>query len=130
MRIEVGLTEDVSGDYEIAIYTDETTEKDWQLYLGMPKMSIDEYDSWTVLLKEVCPMPIMQNSEAEYVEHQWLWDNATGDVLVGGLGIGFINQSLVDNPNVTSVCPPIKDTLSSRAALSNCPNKSSTYSSI
>ncbi len=102
-RIEVGLSEGVSGDYEIAIYTDETTEKDWQLYLSMPKMSIDEYDSWTVLLKESCLMPIMQNSEAEYVEHQWLWDNATGDVLVGGLGIGFINQSLLDNPNVTSV---------------------------
>ena len=103
VRIEVGLPAGVSGDYEIAIYTDETTDKNWQWYLSMPKMSIDEYDSWTVLLKEGCPMPIMQNSEAEYVEHQWLWDNATGDVLVGGLGIGYIHQSLIDNPNVTSV---------------------------
>ena len=82
VRIEVGLPAGVSGDYEIAIFTDETVEKDWQLYLNMPKMSIDEYNSWTVLLKEGCPMPIMQNSEAEYVEHQWLWDNATGDVPV------------------------------------------------
>ena len=103
VRIEVGLPAGVSGDYEIAIYTDQTTDKNWQWYLSMPKMSIDEYDTWTVLLKEGCPMPIMQNSEAEYVEHQWLWDNATGDVLIGGLGLGMCHQPLIDNPDVTSV---------------------------
>tara|TARA_Y100000361_G_C11112406_1_gene318374 strand:+ start:509 stop:1075 length:567 start_codon:yes stop_codon:yes gene_type:complete len=102
-RIEVGLGAGVSGDYEVAIYTDETTDKQWQIYLNWPKMEEDEYDSWTVLLKEGCPMPIMQNTHAEYVEHQWLWDNATGDVLIGGLGIGFVHKKLIDNPNVTSV---------------------------
>jgi len=102
-RIEVDIPEGTSGDYEIAIYTDETTEKDWQLYLSMPKCANESSDSWTVLLKENCLMPIMQNSDAEYVEHQWLWDNATGDVLIGGLGVGMVNQALIDNPNVTSV---------------------------
>ena len=29
--------------------------------------------------------------------------NEEGDVLIGGLGIGFVNQKLIDNPNVTSV---------------------------
>ncbi len=48
-------------------------------------------------------MPIMQDSLAEYNEHQWLWDNATGDVLIGGLGIGLVHQKLMDNPAVTSV---------------------------
>jgi len=48
-------------------------------------------------------MPIMQDSEGEYREHQWLWDNATGDVLIGGLGIGLSNAVLINNPNVTSV---------------------------
>lgn len=102
-RIEVGLPTGVSGDYEVAIYTDQTTDKNWQAYLSMSKMANDEYDTWTVLLKAGCPMPIMQNSAAEYVEHQWLWDNASGDVLIGGLGIGFVHKKLIDNPNVTSV---------------------------
>jgi hypothetical protein len=102
-RIEVDIPEGTSGDYEIAIYTDETTEKDWQLYLSMPKCADESDDSWTVLLKENCLMPIMQNSDAEYVEHQWLWNNATGDVLIGGLGLGMCHQPLIDNPDVTSV---------------------------
>ena len=109
-RIEVDIPEGTSGDYEVAIFTDETTEKDWQLYLSMAKCGNESSDSWTVLLKhsltdgeEDCRMPIMQNSDAEYVEHQWLWDNAEGDVLIGGLGIGMCHQPLIDNAAVTSV---------------------------
>tara|TARA_R110000751_G_scaffold109345_7_gene206454 strand:- start:8422 stop:8985 length:564 start_codon:yes stop_codon:yes gene_type:complete len=86
--------------YNICHYTDATTSKQWQSYLGMKKESHSEY---TVLTKFGCVMPIMQDSEAEYKEHQWLWDNATGDVLIGGLGIGFVHQTLMDNPDVTSV---------------------------
>ncbi len=48
-------------------------------------------------------MPIMQDSEAEYREHAILFENATGDVLIGGLGLGLCHQPLIDNPNVTSV---------------------------
>lgn len=99
-RIEVNIPEGVSGDYEIAHYTDETTDNMWQVYLDMKN---ETHNSHTVLLKAGCDMPIMQDSEAEYNEHQWLWDNATGDVLVGGLGLGMIHQLLIDNPNVSSV---------------------------
>jgi len=100
MRIAVELPEGESGDYAIAHYTNETSEKNWLTYLDMKGESLDSY---TVLTKNGCPMPIMQDSIAEYNEHQWLWDNATGDVLVGGLGIGMIHQALIDNPDVTSV---------------------------
>ena len=99
-RIEVDIPEGVSGDYEVAHYTDETTDNMWQTYLNMKN---ETHNSHTVLLKAGCPMPIMQDSEAEYNEHQWLWDNATGDVLIGGLGLGMVHQPLIDNPNVTSV---------------------------
>ena len=99
-RIRVDLPEAVSGDYAIAHYTSETTENNWSVYLEMKGESLDSY---TVLTKNGCPMPIMQDSIAEYNEHQWLWDNATGDVLIGGLGIGMCHQPLIDNPNVTSV---------------------------
>tara|TARA_R100001443_G_scaffold114843_1_gene131436 strand:+ start:1184 stop:1732 length:549 start_codon:yes stop_codon:yes gene_type:complete len=99
-RIQVNIPNGVSGIYEIAEYTTETTDNMWQVYLQMKRES---HSSHKVLLKKGCDMPIMQDSEAEYNEHQWLWDNATGHVLVGGLGIGMINQALVDNPNVTAV---------------------------
>lgn len=99
-RIEVDIPEGVSGDYEIAYYTDETTDLMWQEYLTLKGES---HDSYTVLIKDSLGMPIMQDSEAEYNEHQWLWDNATGDVLVGGLGLGVCHQPLIDNPDVTSV---------------------------
>ena len=99
-RIEVNIPEGISGNFEIAHYTSETTDNMWQTYLNMKN---ETHDSHIVLLKEGCSMPIMQDSEAEYNEHQWLWDNATGDILIGGLGIGMIHQSLIDNPNVTSI---------------------------
>ena len=100
-RIRVDLPEDVSGDYAIAHYTSETTENNWRAYLDMKGESLDSY---TVLTKNGCPMPIMQDSIAEYNEHQWLWDNATGDVLIGGLGIGMCHQPLIDNRFALKLC--------------------------
>ena len=99
-RITVNIPEGQLGDYAIAHYTNDTTHKLWQDYLTLKN---ENYDNYTVLLKEGCPMPIMQDSEAEYNEHQWLWDNAEGDILIGGLGLGLIHQPLIDNPAVTSV---------------------------
>ena len=99
-RITVDIPEGVSGDYTVAHYTKDTLDNFWQHYLTMKN---ENYDNYTVLLKEGCPMPIMQDSEAEYNEHQWLWDNAEGDILIGGLGLGLIHQPLIDNPDVTSV---------------------------
>ena len=100
MRIEVDIPAAVSGDYENAHYTDATTDRRWQSYLSIKN---DTDQAHTVLIKDSCPMPIMQDSEAEYNEHQWLFDNATGDVLVGGLGLGLLHGPLMDNPDVTSV---------------------------
>ena len=99
-RVTVNIPEGVSGDFEIAHYTNETTDNLWPLYLEMKNESFDTY---TVLLKKGCAMPIMQDSLAEHNEHQWLWDNAKGDVLIGGLGIGLVHKTLMDNPEVTSV---------------------------
>lgn len=99
-RQRVILPEGTSGNFEIKHYTNQTTENNWEQYLTMKNESAEEY---TVLLKDGCLMPIMQDSYAEYAEHQWLWDNATGDVLIGGLGIGLVHQKLMDNPDVTSV---------------------------
>lgn len=99
-RIAVNIPEGISGDFEIAHYTNETTDKQWQMYLVSKNES---YANYCVLTTTTCPMPIMQDSEGEYREHQWLWDNATGDVLIGGLGIGLCNAGLISNPNITSI---------------------------
>jgi len=90
MRITVDIPEAINGDFEIKKVTmDKIAEKDEPL------------DTYTILYKD--GVGIMQDTTHEYQEHQWLWDNATGDVLIGGLGIGFVNQKLMDNPNVTSI---------------------------
>ena len=99
-RQRVILPEGISGDFAIRHFNGQTTDYNWELYLNMKNETAEEY---TVLTKESCPWPIMQDSYAEYTEHQQLWDNATGDVLIGGLGIGMVHQKLIDNPNVTSV---------------------------
>jgi hypothetical protein len=90
MRITVDIPEAVNGDFEIKkVTTDSIAGKEEPL------------DTYTILYKD--GVGIMQDTTHEYDEHQELWDNATGDVLIGGLGIGFVNQKLIDNPNVTSV---------------------------
>ena len=100
MKLNVNIPAGVSGDFEIAHYTKDTTDNKWPMYLYHKN---EAYDNYTVLLKKGCTAPIMQDSEAEYNEHQWLWDNAKGDVLIGGLGIGMTHHVLIKNPNVTSI---------------------------
>ena len=90
-RIIVDIPENTSGDFSIQkVTTNNLAGRD------------EPQDTYTVLYKEGIDN-IMQDTTHEYTEHQPLWDNATGDVLIGGLGIGFVNQKLLDNPNVTSV---------------------------
>ena len=99
-RIKVSIPEGVSGDFEIAHYTNQTTDKDWQEYL---KMKNENHEEYCVLLSKTCPMPLMQDSTAEYEEHRWLWENAVGHVFIGGLGIGMVNEFLMNSPHVTAV---------------------------
>tara|TARA_Y100000004_G_scaffold196814_1_gene268211 strand:- start:48 stop:554 length:507 start_codon:yes stop_codon:yes gene_type:complete len=89
-RIRVDVPEAVNGNFEIKKVTADTI-------VTKP----EPLDTYTILYKD--GTEIMQDTTHEYKEHQPLWDNATGDVLIGGLGIGFVNQKLMDNPNVTSV---------------------------
>ena len=57
-------------------------------------------------IKEDCKVDwfgVMTDTKQEYNEHEIFWENATGDVLITGLGIGFSHCNLVNNPNITSV---------------------------
>ena len=90
MRITVDIPEAVNGNFEIKkVTTDIVADREEPL------------DTYTILYKD--GIGIMQDTTHEYDEHQPLWDNASGHVLIGGLGLGFVNQKLMDNPNVTSV---------------------------
>ena len=71
MKINVNIPTGTSGDFEIANYSNETTDNNWQTYLSMKD---ETHTNYIVLLKSNCVMPIMQDSEAEYNEHQWLWE--------------------------------------------------------
>jgi len=92
MKLTYDIPEAVNGRFEIKKVTADI--------FGVPPTK-EPLDTYTVLHNVGCP--IMQDTTKEYREHQPLWDNATGHVLIGGLGIGFVNQKLMDNPNVTSV---------------------------
>jgi spermidine synthase len=46
---------------------------------------------------------VMTDSEYEQLTNQTFLDNAKGDVLIGGLGIRFINQQLQQMPHITSI---------------------------
>jgi len=98
-RIEVDIPEGTSGEYSIEIGIDVPYER----------VKPDDYDSYTLLYQDrVYPegerrLLLMLNSEAEYEEHQWLWDRMKGDILIAGLGIGMVNEMLVESDDVTSV---------------------------
>jgi len=89
-RIKVNIPEGSSGDFRIEkIKTDH--------YCG----SDEPLDTYTVLFNP--HHNIMQDTTREYREHEEFLDDAYGDILVAGLGLGMIHQSLIDNPNVNSV---------------------------
>ena len=90
MRCKVNIPEGVSGEYRI--------EK--QILNRWCEVS-EPNDEYTILYSPT--HNIMQDTTKEYREHQPLWDNAAGDVLIAGLGIGMVHQFLIDNEDVKSV---------------------------
>jgi hypothetical protein len=91
MKLTFDIPEGTNGNFSI-----EKRTTDFLAGRSVPQ------DTYTVLVENGIDN-IMQDTSDEYNEHQPLWDNATGDVLIGGLGIGFVNQKLMDNPNVNTI---------------------------
>ena len=89
-RITVNIPIGINGDFEVKkVTTDIVVGKNEPLA------------EYTILYKN--GVEIMQDTTSEYKEHTPLWENAKGDVLIGGLGLGLVHQALLDNPEVTSV---------------------------
>jgi len=57
---------------------------------------------YTVLKKEGIDI-IMSDTAQEYYEHEPLWMNAKGSVLIGGLGLGMVITPLLADPRVEKI---------------------------
>ncbi len=98
-----GIPEGESGDFSIHHCTTTTGPAGWLNYVNYKGLTGGPY---TVLCQKFNGSPwlnIMQDSEAEYTEHDWLVSRMSGDILLGGLGIGMIHIPLLASSAVTSV---------------------------
>jgi hypothetical protein len=101
-----GIPDGESGDYKIQSCTTTTGEQSWLTYVDFKGLTGGPY---TVLYRKYSGswgtnwINIMQDTEAEYTEHDWLISRMSGDILIGGLGIGMINIPLLASDDVTSV---------------------------
>lgn len=97
-----GIPDGESGDYKVEQCTTTTGEPSWLNYANYRNIADGDY---TVLYRKFGDnwLNIMQDTEQEYSEHDWLVERMSGDVLLGGLGIGMIHIPLLDSDDVTSV---------------------------
>ena len=101
----VDIPEGTVGTHSIVHYNIEnidTWTDYWKIYNQVRKEAL-HLRNYTVLLREDQYLSVMQDSFTEFEEHQWLWGHATGDVLITGLGLGFVNEWLIKAPGITSV---------------------------
>ncbi len=95
-----------SGDYKIESNTTTSGEQSWLTYVEHKGLTGGPY---TVLYRKYTGdwgenwINIMQDTEAEYTEHDWLMSRMSGDIIIGGLGLGVVNVGLLVESNVTSV---------------------------
>lgn len=97
-----GIPEGESGDFSIHHCTTTTGPGSWLNYVNYKGLTGGPY---TVLCQRFggAWLNIMQDTEAEYTEHDWLMSRLSGDILIGGLGIGMINIPLLASSDITSV---------------------------
>jgi hypothetical protein len=103
-RLKVSIPDNEIGNWKIKKYhgnvhnilTNHTTITDLRYIENEP---IDDY----TLLNHSQYGCIMMDSEKEYKEHNLLWENLNGKILIGGLGIGMVNEKLITSNDVTKV---------------------------
>ena len=101
----VDIPEGTVGTHSIVHYNIENYDNwtdYWKRY-NQARKEAPHLRNYTVLLREDQSLSVMQDSFTEYEEHQWLWGHATGDILITGLGLGFVNEWLIKAPGITSV---------------------------
>ena len=92
-----GIPNGESGNYKIEQCTKTTGEPSWLNYVNFRNIAEGNY---TVLYRKFGEswLNIMQDTEQEYGEHDWLTTRMSGHVLIAGLGIGMIHIPLLAIP--------------------------------
>ena len=101
-RIQVNIPTGVSGSWSIRKATGDSSTIYSEIYGSECGGKPEPHDEYTFLFHDDIKF-VMSDSYSEYSEHQPLWDNMTGSVLIGGLGLGLVNHKLIQNQNITSV---------------------------
>ena len=101
-RIQVNIPAGVSGPWSIRKATGDSSTIYSQIYGSDCGGKTEPHDEYTFLFHDDMKF-VMSDTYSEYSEHQPLWDNMSGDVLIGGLGLGLVNHKLIQNQNITSI---------------------------
>lgn len=101
-RIKVNLPIGSDGDWSVKNVTGDSES----IYTNVMGVSCggksEPFGNYTFLYNNQYGI-VMSDTHSEHLEHKILWNGATGDVLVAGLGLGYVNEFLMNNPNITSV---------------------------
>jgi hypothetical protein len=123
-RIQVNIPEGTIGDWSVVVVTGDSSTIFTQANQTQSTSAWEEpYGKYTFLMHNPSGI-VMLDTSLEYSQHEPLWQGATGDVLIAGLGIGFVNQKLLDNPHVTSVTIVEKNQEVIDLVWSHCPKDS------
>jgi hypothetical protein len=103
-RIKVSLPNSSIGDWCVHNYNCSLVDIFDHFSPGTSKSHIgdENFSEYTVLSHNKFGL-VMVDSQKEFKEHELLWHNAKGNILIGGLGIGMVNEKLINMPNITSV---------------------------
>lgn len=103
MRIDLPLQEGVAGEWRVKkFHVDEMGARmhNMRERLEGRKRYILPGDYWMLTQGSTC---VMSNTPAEYADHYKFIQRATGDVLIGGLGLGMVVAALLRKPEVSSI---------------------------
>jgi hypothetical protein len=101
-RIKVNIPEDVRGSYRVIKKTGTIPEVLIEVSGHQTSDQLEPHDDYTILWHDQIEF-VMTDNRHEYIAHQSLWDNMSGHILIGGLGLGMVNHKLILEPNVLSV---------------------------
>lgn len=101
-RIKVNIPIGISGPWSVRKATGDSSTIYSEIYGSDCGGKTEPHDDYTFLFHDNIKF-VMSDTYSEYLEHEPLWNNMTGDVLIGGLGLGLVNHKLIQNPNITSV---------------------------
>lgn len=101
-RIKVNIPIGISGPWSVRKATGDSSTIYSEIYGSDCGGKTEPHDDYTFLFHDNIKF-VMSDTYNEYSEHQPLWDNMSGDVLIGGLGLGLVNHKLIQNQNITSV---------------------------